>query len=155
VIHLHLKSMRVRAPAGRDGKARVNPVPSRSGTRRSGWALEARGDDASPRNSGPSSGMVDSMILTERQAKRSMWCPMVRIRWMNVWQASNRSNPGRWNRVKNALFRTFFPRLHWLARAKFFRCWGSGCMMWRWADRDAKTGFCGLAGNPLQNLFSD
>ena len=48
------------------------------------------------------------MILTERQAKRSMWCPMARIRWMNVWQASNRSNPGRWNRVKNALFRTFF-----------------------------------------------
>jgi hypothetical protein len=28
-------------------------------------------------------------------------------------------------------------------------------MMWRWADRDAKTGFCGLAGNPLQNSFSD
>jgi len=95
------------------------------------------------------------MILTERQAKRSMWCPMARVRWMNVWQASNRSNPGRWNRVKNALFRTLFPRLHWLARAKFFRCWGSGCMMWRWADRDAKLGFCGLAGNPLLNLFSD
>jgi hypothetical protein len=95
------------------------------------------------------------MILTERQAKRSMWCPMVRIRWMNVWQASNRSNPGHWNRLKNALFRTFFPRVHWLFRAKFFRCWGSGCMMWRWADRDARTGFCGLAGNPLQNLLSD
>src|SRR6266849_3798836 len=31
-------------------------------------------------------------------AIRSMWCPMARIRWMNVWQASNRSNPGRWNR---------------------------------------------------------
>jgi hypothetical protein len=28
-------------------------------------------------------------------------------------------------------------------------------MMWRWADRDARTGFCGLAGNPLQHLFSD
>jgi hypothetical protein len=95
------------------------------------------------------------MILTERQAKRSMWCPMARIRWANVWQASNRSNPGHWNRLKNALFRTFFPRIHWLFRAKFFRCWGSGCMMWRWADRDARTGFCGLAGNPLQNLFSD
>jgi hypothetical protein len=95
------------------------------------------------------------MIVTERQARRSMWCPMARVRWMNVWQASNRSNPGRWNRVKNAVFRTFFPRLHWLTRAKFFRCFGSGCMMWRWADRDAKTGFCGLAGNPLQNLFSD
>ena len=34
------------------------------------------------------------MILTERQAKRAMWCPMARIRWTNVWQASNRSNPG-------------------------------------------------------------
>jgi hypothetical protein len=28
-------------------------------------------------------------------------------------------------------------------------------MMWRWSDREAKMGFCGLAGNPLQNLFSD
>ena len=57
--------------------------------------------------------------------------------------------------AENVFFRTFFPRLHWLFRAKFFRCYASGCMMWRWADRDAKTGFCGLAGNPLQNLFSD
>jgi hypothetical protein len=38
---------------------------------------------------------------------------------MNVWQASNRSNPGHWNRLKNALFRTFFPRIHWLFWAKF------------------------------------
>jgi hypothetical protein len=95
------------------------------------------------------------MIVTERQAKRSMWCPMARVRWQAAWQASNRSNPGRWNRFKNLIFRTFFPRIHWLARAKFFRCAGSGCMMWRWADREAKMGFCGLAGNPLQNLFSD
>jgi hypothetical protein len=28
-------------------------------------------------------------------------------------------------------------------------------MMWRWADREAKMGYCGLAGSPLQNLFSD
>jgi hypothetical protein len=28
-------------------------------------------------------------------------------------------------------------------------------MMWRWADRETRMGFCGLAGNPLQNLFSD
>jgi hypothetical protein len=40
-------------------------------------------------------------------------------------------------------------------RSKFFRCFGSGCMMWRWSDREAKMGFCGLSGNPLQNLFSD
>jgi hypothetical protein len=60
------------------------------------------------------------MILTERQAKRTMWCPMARIGWTKVWQASNRSNPGHWNR----LFRTFFPRIHWLFRAKFFRMLG-------------------------------
>ena len=95
------------------------------------------------------------MIVTEQQAKRSMWCPMARVRWQASWQASNRSNPGRWNRLKNALFRTFFPRIHWLFRAKFFRCFGSGCMMWRWANRDMKTGFCGLAGNPLQNFLPE
>jgi hypothetical protein len=95
------------------------------------------------------------MIVSERQAKRTMWCPMVRTRFAGIDFAFNRSRPHRWLRVKNAIYRTLFPRLHWLARAKFFRCFGSGCMMWRWADRDAKTGFCGLAGNPLQNLFSD
>lgn len=95
------------------------------------------------------------MIVTEHQAKRGMWCPMARARFYGGPVAFNRSNPGRWNRLKNALFRTFFPKLHWLARLKFFRCFGSGCMMWRWADKDAKMGFCGLAGNPLQNLFSD
>jgi hypothetical protein len=95
------------------------------------------------------------MIMTERQAKRTMWCPMARIRWQTRPLAFNRSNPGKWDRFKNRLFITLFPRLHWLFRAKFFRCFGSGCMMWRWADREAKMGFCGLAGNPLQNLFSD
>jgi len=95
------------------------------------------------------------MIVTEQYAKRAMWCPMARVRWTSRVVAFNRSNPGRWDRVKNALFRTLFPRLHWLARAKFFRCFGSGCMMWRWSDKDSRMGFCGLAGNPLQNLFSD
>lgn len=95
------------------------------------------------------------MVVTERQAKAGMWCPMVRVRWKGGPVAFNRSNPGPSARLFNALFRTFFPRLHWLYRLKFSRCAGSGCMMWRWADRDAKKGFCGLAGNPLQNLFSD
>jgi hypothetical protein len=95
------------------------------------------------------------MIVTERQAKRTMWCPMARIRWQTRPLAFNRSNPGKWERFKNRLFIVLFPRLHWAFRAKFFRCFGSGCMMWRWADRDTRMGFCGLAGNPLQNLFSD
>jgi hypothetical protein len=28
-------------------------------------------------------------------------------------------------------------------------------MMWRWANRDTKTGFCGLAGNPLTNFLPE
>jgi len=95
------------------------------------------------------------MIVTELQAKRGMWCPLTRVRWKGTLVAWNRSNPGAWDRFKNALFRTFFPRLHWVFRLKFTRCFGSGCMMWRWSDRDAKKGFCGLAGNPAQTLFNE
>jgi hypothetical protein len=95
------------------------------------------------------------MIVTERQAKRSMWCPMARLRWMGGPVAFNRGNPGRWARVKNRIYGTLFPNLYWLLRTKFTRCLGSGCMMWRWTDREAKMGFCGLSGNPFQNLFGD
>jgi len=95
------------------------------------------------------------MIVTEQQAKRSLWCPMARVRWQSRVVAFNRGNPGHWDRFKNALFRTFFPRLHWLYRGKFFRCFGSGCMMWRWEDKKMQRGFCGLAGNPVQNMFSE
>jgi len=95
------------------------------------------------------------MIVTEHYAKRSMWCPMARIRWQGTWQASNRSNPGPWNRLKNSIYRTLFPNLHWLFRAKFFRCFGSACMMWRWQDEKLKRGYCGLAGNPVQSMLSD
>jgi len=77
-----------------------------------------------------------------------MWCPMARIRWMNVWQASNRSNPGHWNRLKNALFSDFLPTTPLAVPGEVFQMLGLRCMMWKWADRDAKTGFCGLAGNP-------
>lgn len=89
------------------------------------------------------------MLVTEEYAKRYMWCPMVRIRWRNRVVAFNRVNPGHGFRLFNAGFRTFFPRLHWLYRAKYFRCWGSGCMMWRWEGGGSPRGYCGLAGSPL------
>jgi hypothetical protein len=91
------------------------------------------------------------MLVTEEHAKRTMWCPMVRLRWQARVVSFNRANPGRQPRLFNALFRTFFPRLHWLYRAKYFRCWASGCMMWRWKPGDSQhRGYCGLAGTPLQ-----
>jgi hypothetical protein len=40
-------------------------------------------------------------------------------------------------------------------RGHFFRCQGSGCMMWRWETKDApplsepRKGYCGLAGTPF------
>jgi hypothetical protein len=48
----------------------------------------------------------------------------------------------------------FFPRLHHQMRGHFFRCQGSGCMMWRWEAKDLRTseprkGYCGLAGTPF------
>jgi hypothetical protein len=50
--------------------------------------------------------------------------------------AYNRSNPGRSARFRNMLYRIFFPRLHHEMRGNFFRCQGSGCMMWRWETKD-------------------
>jgi hypothetical protein len=95
------------------------------------------------------------MLISEEQAKRTMWCPMVRVRWQARVVAANRVNPGRKDRLTNALFRAFFPRLHWLFRAKYFRCWGSGCMMWRWERGNSKRGYCGLAGSPVDLLLPD
>ena len=89
------------------------------------------------------------MLVTEQYAKANMWCPMARIRWMSRPLAFNRSNPGHGSRIYNALFRAFFPKVHWLYRAKYFRCWGSGCMMWRWEAEGSKKGYCGLAGSPV------
>jgi hypothetical protein len=91
----------------------------------------------------------DLMLITEHDAKADMWCPMVRVRWQGRVVAYNRVNPGHGSRLFNALFRTFFPRLHWLYRAKYFRCWGSGCMMWRWERDGSPRGYCGLAGSPV------
>jgi hypothetical protein len=99
--------------------------------------------------------MEDQMLVTEQHAIKTMWCPMARIRWRSRVVAFNRSNPGPKDRLINALFRTFFPRLHWLFRAKYFRCMGSGCMMWRWADKNSQQGYCGLAGNPVHIGFLD
>jgi hypothetical protein len=95
------------------------------------------------------------MLLTEQDAIATKWCPMVRLRWGSRPLAFNRSNPGRFARFKNMLYRRFFPDVHGLMRGQFFRCQGSGCMMWRWETRDRpahaeqRKGYCGLAGTPF------
>jgi hypothetical protein len=89
------------------------------------------------------------MLVTEKQAKGSMWCPMARVRWQARPVTFNRGNPGPKARLYNHLFRTFFPGLHSLFRGKYFRCYGSGCMMWRWAGKNSQFGYCGLAGTPV------
>jgi hypothetical protein len=94
--------------------------------------------------------MEEAMLITEQQAKGTMWCPMVSVRWKSTIGPSDKINPGAQGRLKNAAVRWFFPRLHHLFRAKYFRCMGSGCVMWRWEDRSRQRGFCGLAGTPLE-----
>jgi hypothetical protein len=91
----------------------------------------------------------NQMLVTEQYAKANMWCPMVRYRFRARLVSFNRVNLGPRYRLVNAAFRTFFPRLHWLLRAKYFRCWGSGCMMWRWEGGNSQRGYCGLAGTPI------
>ena len=76
------------------------------------------------------------MLLTEHDAVMKKWCPMIRLRWEARPFAFNRSNPGRSARFRNMLYRMFFPRLHHEMRGNFFRCQGSGCMVWRWETRD-------------------
>jgi hypothetical protein len=104
------------------------------------------------------------MLVTEQDAVMKKWCPMIRLRWEARPFAYNRSNPGRSARFRNMLYRIFFPRLHHEMRGHFFRCQGSGCMMWRWETRDPppseeprkgsppsepRKGYCGLAGTPF------
>jgi hypothetical protein len=76
------------------------------------------------------------MLITEQDAVMKKWCPMIRLRWESRPFAYNRSNPGRSARFRNMLYRIFFPRLHHEMRGNFFRCQGSGCMMWRWGTKD-------------------
>ena len=76
------------------------------------------------------------MLVTEQDAVMKKWCPMIRLRWEARPLAFNRSNPGRSARFRNMLYRVFFPRLHHEMRGHFFRCQGSGCMMWRWETKD-------------------
>jgi hypothetical protein len=94
------------------------------------------------------------MVVSEQTAKATMWCPMARVRWQARPLAFNRSNPGAKERVKNWFYRTFFPNWHFWFRANYFRCSGSGCMMWRWQDGRRKFGYCGLAGSPAMGDFA-
>ena len=113
------------------------------------------------------------MLVTEQDAIMKQWCPMIRLRWEARPFAFNRSNPGRSARFRNMMYRIFFPRLHHEMRGHFFRCQGSGCMMWRWETKDpppseeprkgssskgssskgspsaSRKGYCGLAGTPF------
>ena len=94
------------------------------------------------------------MLVTEDDAVMKRWCPMVRLRWEQRQFAFNRSNPGFKGRIRNMVYRMLFPRAHHQMRGHFFRCQGSGCMMWRWEAKTAPTpelrrGYCGLAGTPL------
>ena len=113
------------------------------------------------------------MFVTEQDAIMKKWCPMIRLRWQARPLAFNRSNPGRSARFRNMMYRIFFPRLHHEMRGHFFRCQGSGCMMWRWETKDPppsqepprkgspsdqrkglpasepRKGYCGLAGTPF------
>jgi len=94
------------------------------------------------------------MLVTEEDAVMKKWCPMIRLRWEQRAFAFNRSNPGPKGRLNNMLYRMFFPRLHHQMRGHFFRCQGSGCMMWRWETRnprpsEPRKGYCGLAGAPF------
>jgi hypothetical protein len=94
------------------------------------------------------------MLVTEEDAVMKKWCPMIRLRWEQRPFAFNRSNPGPKDRLKNMLYRMFFPRLHHQMRGHFFRCQGSGCMMWRWESKDPRPprkGYCGLAGTPFMS----
>jgi len=76
------------------------------------------------------------MLVTGQDAVMKKWCPMIRLRWEARPFAYNRSNPGRSARFRNMLYRMLFPRLHHETRGHFFRCQGSGCMMWRWETKE-------------------
>ena len=80
------------------------------------------------------------MLVTEEDAVMKKWCPMIRLRWEERPFAFNRSNPGPKARLKNVMYRMFFPRLHHQMRGHFFRCQGAGCMMWLMGDQRSAPG---------------
>ena len=99
------------------------------------------------------------MLATEQDAKTYWWCPFSQVRYFGnpkfaaAAATPNRIKPAtRWLRLANGLYRTFFPRLHYLARAKYFRCWGSGCSAWRWENGLKQRGYCGLSGKPHEDI---
>jgi hypothetical protein len=88
------------------------------------------------------------MITTEAEARRK-WCPLVRVRANMTHGASAGYNVTRLTAtedVKDRIYAFFFPSLHNYTRGRFFKCRGSGCMSWRWIDR--QHGFCGEFGSP-------
>ena len=95
------------------------------------------------------------MLVTEQDAVMKKWCPMIRLRWEARPFAFNRSNPGRSARFRNMMYRVFFPRLHHEMRGHFFRCQGSGCMMWRWETKDPPHRKSRRARDPHQTSARD
>jgi len=71
------------------------------------------------------------MLIKEKYAHQK-WCPMVRM--------SAAGDP-----AMNAEYKSRIP--------DFATCRGGSCMMWRWNSRrdDDDTGYCGLAGKPIDD----
>lgn len=88
------------------------------------------------------------MIVEEKVAQRTKWCPEVRIKWIGTTWSSNRSHVTWRYRFRLWLYELMFPNLfHW-SKGYVNKCYGSKCMMWRWHDEKNKTGYCGLAREP-------
>jgi len=75
------------------------------------------------------------MIKSETEAKKR-WCPMVRC-----VEASDCKLHGPFNRYHSGSGINTIDGHQSL-------CIASDCMMWRWSDREASEGYCGLAGKP-------
>lgn len=88
-------------------------------------------------------------MIEYEHVMRRKWCPAIRLR--NTFSKAlpyNRSIFPSWFQIKNSIFQTLFPRLHWWFRGKHGACYGRDCAMWRWHSRTQGTGYCGLAGKP-------
>lgn len=69
------------------------------------------------------------MIASEEDAKLK-WCPFVRAQYFQP--PSEKQNPA-------------LNRPDWNDK-----CLGSACMAWHWQDLAKGTGYCGLAGHPVE-----